>query len=136
MGLIPYLGFDGQCREAFDFYAAALRGTLCGPMTYADAPVGEQMPPGSQDRVMHVWLEADGAALMGADGMPPHDGGGTTCINVDVNTAEEAERIFAALAQGGQVQMQIAETFWAHRWGALTDRYGKPWMVNCMKPMS
>lgn len=107
MRLIPCLSFDGQCRDAFEFYAAALRGTLSGPMTYADAPVGEQMPPGSQDRVMHVQLEADGAALMVANGMPPHDGGGTTCITVDVNTVEEAERIFAALAQGGQVQMQM-----------------------------
>lgn len=123
-------------REAFEFYAAALRGKLFGPMTYADAPLGEQMPPGLQDHVMHVQREADGANLMGADGMPPHDRGGTACINVDVSTVQGAERIFAALAQGGRVQMQIAETFWALRWSTFTDRYGKPWMVNCMKPMS
>ena len=136
MRLIPYLSFDGQCREAFDFYAAALGGQLAGPpMTYGESPMCDEMPPESRDHVMHVQLDADGATLMGADGPPPHDGRGNTCINVDVKTIEEAERIFAALADGGQVQMPIAETFWAHRWGALTDRYGKPWMVNCMKPM-
>ena len=136
MRLIPYLNFDGQCREAFDFYAVALGGKLLGPpMTYGESPMCDEMPPESHDHVMHVQLEADGATLMGADGPPPHGGHGNTCINVDVKTIEEAERIFAALAEGGQVQMPIAETFWAHRWGALTDRYGKPWMVNCMKPM-
>lgn len=138
MRLIPYLNFDGQCREAFDFYAAALGGSLIGPpMTYGDSPMCDQMPADQHDRVMHVQLEADGATLMGADGPPDlAKSKSATCINVDVKTVEEAERIFAALAKGGQVQMPMAETFWAQRWGALTDRCGKPWMVNCMKPLS
>ena len=58
---------------------------------------------------------------------------GATTLNVMVDTPEEAERIFAALAEGGEVKMAMAETFWAKRWGMLVDRYGKPWMVNCMK---
>lgn len=137
MRLIPYLSFDGQCREAFDFYAAALGGRLPGPpMTYGESPMCGEMPPESRHLVMHVQLEVDGATLMGADGPPPHGARGNTCINVDEPTVEEAERVFAALSEGGQVQMPIAETFWAERWGALTDRYGKPWMVNCMKRMA
>ncbi|HVI57947.1 MAG TPA: VOC family protein [Luteimonas sp.] len=134
MRLIPYLNFDGQCREAFAFYAAALGGKVVFQSSYGESPMRDEVPPDSHDRIMHAQIEAAGATLMGADGPPPH-GASATCINVDVSTVEDAERIFAALAEGGQVQMPIAETFWAHRWGALTDRYGKPWMVNCMKPM-
>ena len=136
MRLIPYLNFDGECREAFEFYAAALGGRLIGPpMTYGESPMCDKMPPGSENRVMHAQLDADGATLMGADG-PPGLARSTsaTCVNVDVKTVEEAERIFAALAEGGVVQMPLQETFWAKRWGGLTDRYGKPWMVNCMLP--
>jgi PhnB protein len=70
---------------------------------------------------------------MGADGPPPHAAGSTT-VNVMTDTPEEAERVFKALAEGGTVHMPIAETFWAHRFGALQDRYGKGWMVNCLKP--
>ena len=85
------------------------------------------------EQVAHCQVEAGGAVLMAADG-PQRSEGGTT-INVDVDSVEEAERVFAALAEGGQVQMPLAETFWARRWGMLVDRYGKLWMVNCMKPM-
>jgi PhnB protein len=57
-------------------------------------------------------------------------------VNIVTDSAEEAERVFAALAEGGSVQMPIGETFWAVRFGALTDRFGKGWLVNCVKPMS
>ena len=74
------------------------------------------------------------ALIMGADGPPPHEAGSTT-INVMPETPEEAERIFRALAEGGEVNMPLEETFWAYRFGALTDKFGKHWMVNCLKPM-
>jgi PhnB protein len=136
MQLIPYLNFDGTCKEAFAFYCDALGGSITAQMTYGESPMCDQMPPDSHDRIMHAQLEADGAVLMGADGPPPHapQSAGTT-LNIMVETPTEAERIFAALAKGGDIKMPIAETFWAHRWGMLVDRYGKPWMVNCMKPM-
>jgi len=136
MQLVPYLNFDGQCREAFAFYARALGGKITAQMSYGDAPedMRAQMPPDTLGRIMHTQLESGGAMLMGADGPPSHgtQAGGTT-LNVMVDTIEDAERIFAALAEGGEVKMAIAETFWAKRWGMLVDRYGKPWMVNCMK---
>lgn len=137
MRLIPYLSFDGECREAFAFYATALGGRLIGPpMTYGESPMAAQCPEALHDRVMHVQLEADGATLMGADGPAEFaQRSSATCINVDVGSIEEAERIFAALSAGGRIDMAIGESFWALRWGSLTDRYGKPWMVNCMKPM-
>jgi len=141
MQLIPYLSFDGQCNEAFAFYRQALGGEIVAQMRWDEAPASEPpmcepMPPGTGDRIMHVQLEAAGATLMGADA-PPGQIDATasqTCINVVVADAAEAARVFDALAAGGQVQMPLEETFWAHRFGMLVDRYGKPWMVNCLKP--
>jgi len=141
MKLIPFLGFNGQTHEAMAFYAKALGGSVVSEMTYGDMPpsagmdaegCGGFMP--QPEQVAHCQVEAGGAVLMAADGPQPGDGSATT-INVDVDSIEEAERVFVALAEGGSVQMALAETFWAHRWGMLVDRYGKPWMVNCMKPM-
>lgn len=141
MRLIPYLGFNGNTRDAMAFYANALGGKVMSEMKYGDVPDDGGMDaegcggfPPTPEQVAYGQVEAGGAVLMAADG-PPADGACATTINVDVDGIEEAERVFAALAEGGQVQMALAETFWAHRWGMLLDRYGKPWMVNCMKPM-
>lgn len=135
MQLIAYLNFPGTAREAMDFYAAALGGAVTQRFTYGESPMAEQCGPAVVDHVMHSQVEAGGAVLMGADGPPPHEAGSTT-ISVMPDTPEEAERIFAALAEGGRVTMPLEETFWAHRFGALTDRFGKRWMVNCLKPAS
>jgi len=140
MKLIPFLGFNGNTHEAMAFYATALGGKVVSEMKYGDMPPGDMDGEGcggfspTPDQVAHCQVEAGGAILMAADG-PPAEGQCATTINVDVDSVEEAERVFAALAEGGQVQMPLAETFWARRWGMLVDRYGKPWMVNCMKPM-
>ena len=135
MRLIAYLNFNGNCRAAFDFYRDVFRGEITMRMTYGDSPMREQTPADSHGLIMHSQLEADGATLMGADGPPPHAtvGGKSTCINIIVDTPEEADRIYAALSAGGEIQMPLQETFWAHRWGSFTDRFGKPWMINCMK---
>lgn len=120
------------------FYAHVLGGKVTSEMRYRDMPPMEntdgcgEMPPESLDHVAHSQLEVGSAILMAADG-PSSGGENSTTINIDVDTVEEAERVFKALADGGEVKMPIGETFWAHRWGFLIDRYGKPWMVNCMK---
>lgn len=134
MKLIAYLNFNGNCRAAFDFYREAFNGDITMRMTYGDSPMRDQMPADSHGLIMHCQMEADGAILMGADGPPPHDAkSGNTCINIQVERVEDAERLFHALSAGGEVQMPLQETFWAHRWAAFTDRFDKPWMVNCMK---
>ena len=138
MKLIPFLGFNGQTHEAMAFYAQVLGGKVTSEMTYRDMPPMEGpegcggMPPDTLDHVAHSQLEVGAAILMAADG-PPSSGEGSTTINIEVESIEDAERVFAALADGGEIRMPIAETFWAHRWGCLLDRYGTPWMVNCMK---
>ncbi len=138
MKFIPFLDFNGQAHVAMAFYAKALGGAVTSEMKYRDMPPSDGMdgcngmPADTLDHVAHAQLEVGTAVLMAADG--PGDGkrGGTT-INVEVDSVEDAERVFAALADGGEIRMPIAETFWAHRWGMLVDRYGKPWMVNFMK---
>ena len=138
MKLIPFLGFNGKTHEAMAFYAQVLGGKVTSEMRYRDMPPMEntdgcgEMPPETLDHVAHSQLEVGSAILMAADG-PSNGGENSTTINIDVDTVEEAERVFKALADGGEVKMPIGETFWAHRWGFLIDRYGKPWMVNCMK---
>lgn len=135
MQLIPYMMFTGQCREAFAFYARALGGEVAELMTYGESPMCEQMPADSRDQVMHSRIEAPGLVLMGADGPQVEvPAGAGTVINVQVDAVEDAERVFAALLEGGKATMPMQETFWAQRWGMLVDRYGKPWMVNCMRP--
>lgn len=143
MKLIPFLDFQGQAHEAMAFYAKALDGRVVSEMKYRDMPPMEmdgegcgQMDANTLDQVAHSQLEAGGAVLMAADGPAIGGSGGAaspTTINVDVDSVAEAERVFAALGEGGKVMMPLAETSWADRWGMLVDRYGKPWMVNCMK---
>lgn len=137
MKLIPYLMISvGRCREAFDFYASSLRGQILSITTYVEmpaAPGAPSMPDAMKPLIANVHLRAGGAKLMGADGVENAEGQATTTINIDVENVEEAERVFAALSVGGQVRMPLAETAWALRFGMFDDRYGQPWMVNCMK---
>ena len=132
MEISPYVMFDGQCREAFTAYKAILGGEL-HLVTYGDAPPG-QGPPQPPDHVMHARLEAKGAVLMASDGPDGDAGKDNVWISLTVDDAAEAERIYGALAEGGNVVMPIGETFWALRFGMLKDRFGVSWMVNCSKP--
>lgn len=134
MQLVAYLSFPGTAREAMDFYAAALGGEVTQRFTYGGSPMAGEMPPGTDlNLIMHSQVEAGGAVIMGADGPPPHAAGNAS-VNVMPDTPEEAERIFEALAKGGETVMPLEETFWAYRFGALKDKYGQSWMVNCLKP--
>jgi PhnB protein len=131
-----YLHFKDNCAEAFKFYGDVLG--LKPPMmfTYGQSPMAEQTPPGMRDKVMHTRIQIGDQVIMGSDTPPGMDApmGGFT-VNIAVDTPEEAERIFKALSQGGNIVMDIQETFWAKRYGMFTDRFGVPWMVNCEKPM-
>ena len=145
MKMTPYLMFfNGTCREAFDFYAAALGGEIVASITYGDMPSSPDQPPMPEEaksQIAHVNLVAGSASIMGGDsimglcGGEQVDGRNDTTVNIEVDTIEDAERVFAALSAGGKVQMPLTETFWSHGFGMFEDRYGKPWMVNCNKPM-
>lgn len=134
MQFVPYLAFEGRCREAFDFYAEVFGGQITFRMTFGESPMAAELPSDSHDRIMHSQLESPAGVLMGAD-CPQSAPSSKGCINITVDSPDEAERLFRALAEGGSVQMPIGETFWARRFGMLVDRYGHGWMVNCLKPM-
>ncbi|MBA4284210.1 MAG: VOC family protein [Xanthomonadaceae bacterium] len=135
MRINPYLSFAGNCREAFEFYARVLRGTIVAMMRQGDAPIADQLPPESRDAVMHAQLQIGDQVLMGGDAPPGSPKPAGICVTLNIDAVDEAERVYAALAEGGTTVMPIAETFWAQRFGIVHDRYGTPWMINCMKPM-
>ena len=135
MQINTYLAFDGQCEAAFKFYEKVLGGQITGTFRYKDMP-DHPTPPELADRIMHIRLVVGEGTLMGADAPPGHFSK-PAGFSVSINVAEpaEAERIFAALSENGSVFMPMEETFWAHRFGMVTDQFSTPWMINCEKPM-
>ncbi|HZT50734.1 MAG TPA: VOC family protein [Stellaceae bacterium] len=132
MQMTPYLTFAGTCEAAFEFYARCLGGRIVAKMTYAETPMADQMPAESRGKIAHARLVAGDRVLMGSDAPPgrfEETRGMSVMLGID--DPAEAERVFAALADGGTVRMPIQKTFWATRFGMLTDRFGIPWMVNC-----
>ena len=136
MKLTPYLMFNGQCREAFEQYARWLDGRIVSMSTYGEAPADMKCPAEMRDRIMHATLHFDGNSLMASDcppdtpALPP-----STHLAVETVTPEKAESLFAALSEGAEITMPLGETFWAYRFGMLTDRFGVQWMVSAGKPM-
>jgi len=129
--LDPYLFFDGNCSEAMRFYQQTLGGKLEAMMTYAESPMPEQCPPGSEDRIMHACIDLNGQLLMASDcpGGQRYEGMKNVSLSLLYPTVDEAKRAFDALAAGGKVVMPMAATFWADSFGMLTDRYGASWMI-------
>jgi len=127
-----YLFFDGNCAEAMRFYERTLGGKLT-LMTHAEAPPAAQAPPGNADRIMHARLVLDGGgALMASDEMAGHAYAGMKEFKLSLTypTVAEAQPVFDALAEGGQVNLPLQKTFWSEGFGMLVDRFGTPWMVN------
>jgi PhnB protein len=135
MQINPHLSFNGKCAEAFKFYEKVLGGETLMLMTYGDSPMAAQTAPEDKNRIMHARLKVGDMLLMGADAPPqfytPMQG---MVVTLGVDTPDQADRIFGALAEGGTTRMPIQETFWARRFGMLVDKFGTPWMVNCEKP--
>lgn len=146
MQFIPYLNFDGNCAEAFDFYAGLFDGTLVYRGTFAEMPASEDMPPipeSARNRIMHVHLQIKEQSLLGSDAMPgadPNCGGYQPpqglWVSIQAADLAEGRRLFDALAQGGQTVMPFAATFWSPGFGMVRDRFGTPWMVNVSAPIS
>ena len=132
--LNPYLAFNGQCEEAFKFYEKALGGKIVAMIPHEGSPAEGQVPPEWRKKIMHARLEIGDHVLMGGDAPPQHQvkpQGFTVALQIP--DVADAERVFKALSESGNIQMPFQETFWAIRFGMLTDRYGVPWMVNCEK---
>ena len=129
----PYLFFDGRCEEAIEFYRRTLGAEVTTLMRFRDSPEPPKpgmVPPGSDNKIMHANLRIGDAMVMASDGCcagkPDFRG---FALSLAAANAAEAERLFAALADGGQVQMPLAKTFFSSRFGMVTDRFGVCWMI-------
>jgi PhnB protein len=132
MQINAYLMFDGNCEEAFRFYERLLGGRVEAMMTHEGTPAAEHVPAQWRAKILHARMTIGDAVLMASDAPPGHfDKPQGFSINIAVEDRQEAERVFAALADGGTVQMPMQQTFWALRFGMVVDRFGTPWMVNC-----
>ena len=130
----PYLSFNGQCEEAFKFYEKQLGGKITFMMTYGDSPMAGQAPPEWAEKIMHVTLALGDRVLQGADSPPgQYQKPQGFTLSIGMGDAAEAKRIFKALEENGVVGMPLQETFWALRFGMVTDRFGTPWSINCEK---
>lgn len=135
MDLNTYVNFAGNCAEAFRYYEKHLGGKIVMMMTHGQAPVPTQVKPEWKDAVLHARIDVGGAQLMGAD-IPGCQPMRSAYLSLGVQSDAEAERIWAALSEGGQALMPMQETFFASRFGQVRDRFGISWMIVHEKPMS
>lgn len=132
MPITPYLMFNGRCEEALDFYKKALGAEVGMLMRFKEAP--EPPPPGcgpvDGNKIMHSAFQIGGATVMASDGMaqgaPKFEG---FSLTIHAKDEPEADRLFASLSDGGQVQMPLGKTFFAKRFGMVADKFGVSWML-------
>src|SRR6266513_6267335 len=128
----PYLFFDGRCEEAMEFYRKTLGAEIKFVMRYKDSP--EPHPPGIvrpgfENKVMHATIRIGDSEVMAADDCQGHPNFQGFSLSLTVPIEAEADRLFKALAAGGQVNMPLTKTFFSPKFGMLTDRFGIGWMV-------
>ena len=132
MKLNPYLLFDGNCEAALNFYEQALGAKTLSMMRYDGTPACAQMPADMKSKVLHARFAVGDVVVMVSDCPPDRytkPQGQALALSAD--KPAEAERLFHSLAEGGTVTMPIDKTFFAERFGMVTDKFGVPWMVSC-----
>ena len=134
MHVQPYLFFDGRCDEALDFYKKTLGATVNMLMRFKESPDQTACAPGSEEKVMHACFNVGDTAIFASDGMnkgkPNFDG---FSLSVTGKDGAEVETLYNALVDGGEAMMPLAETFFAHKFGMLKDKFGVRWMVLAPK---
>jgi PhnB protein len=133
MQLHTYLNYGGNCAEAFRFYEQHLGGHITMMMTHGQNPGPSQVPPEWTNAVLHARMDLGGTELLGAD-IPAYEPMRSAYLSLALDSIEEAERVYALLSDKGQIFMPIQETFFAHRFAMLRDRFGTSWMLVHQKP--
>lgn len=136
MQLKPYVFFYGRCEEALGFYKKVLGGDY-ELQRVKETPMASEMPPGSENRVMHASFNAPGVAFFASDGrdtkaVDPDEG--NISLALDAKDDAEGDRVFKALAEGGKVTMPLEAAFWGGRFGMIHDRFGVEWMMTVGGP--
>ncbi len=136
MQLYTHLNFGGNCEEAFRFYEKHLGGRITTVMKRSQMPSDYEVPPGQENAVVHARLALAGVELIGNDVPPEHfQPIRSAYLYLALDSPEAAERVYAALAEGGQIGMPLAETFFATRFAQLRDRFGVLWTILHPRPM-
>ena len=135
MKLNTYVNFAGTCAEAFRYYEQHLGGKTGMMMTHGQAPDQSRVNPEWKDAVLHARISLGGTELSGAD-IPKAQPMRSAYLTLGVDSDVEAERIFSALSDGGQVLMPMEQTFFASRFGQVRDRFGINWMILHERPMA
>lgn len=133
-GVKPYIAFTGNCAEAVDFYKEKLGAEILFTQTYGDSPMKGKAP---DDKIMHCSFKIGGSVIMCCDNMfeeNPTIVGNNISLALGHDEAAQAEQAFENMSDGATIVMPIQETFWAERFGMLTDKFGIHWMFNCDKP--
>ena len=132
----PYLNFNGNTEEAFNFYRSVFGGEFLGVLRFRDfGESGMRVPEGDQDKIAHIALPlSKDTVLMGTDALESHGRtlmvGNNVYFNLEAESDEEAERLFNALSAGGRTEMPLQKTEWAEKYGICADKFGVQWMVN------
>jgi len=138
MQVQPYLFFDGRCEEAIEFYKKTLSAKVDMMLRFKDSPEPHSpgmIPPGSDNKIMHAALRIGETTVMASDGRctgQPNFKGFSLSLNA--RNEAEADKMFAALGDGGQVQMPLGKTFFSPRFGIVADRFGVGWMIIVHDP--
>ena len=137
MRLYTYLNYGGNCRQAFEFYQAHLGGRITSIALHGEQGDPASLPPGWSEAVLHARLDLGGTTVMGADVAPERFRPMRSAyLSLLVDSIDEAERVYALLADGGEIFMPMEETFFAHRFAMLRDRFGTSWMLLHERAMS
>jgi PhnB protein len=134
MKMTTYVNFPGNCREALQFYEKHLGAKIIMMSTFDQMPDPKNIPPGLEKGVLHARAQIGDTVLMASDG-PKVEPMRSAYLSLSVDSNEEAESIYKALTDGGQVFMPMGETFFAHRFGQFRDKFGINWMLIHEKPM-
>lgn len=138
MHLQTYLNFDGRTEEAIEFYRSALGAEVLFMMRFKDIPGPcdpNMVPPGAEDKVMHMSFRIGDTTVMASDGRCQGGSGFKGfSLSLTVPAEAEADRLFAALVDGGKVEMPLTKTFFSPRFGMVTDRFGVCWMIHVAHP--
>ncbi|WP_292009347.1 VOC family protein [Chryseobacterium sp.] len=136
-----YLTFDGNCKEAFDFYQSVFGGEYPYVGTFGEMPSGDwkEIPEEDKNKIMHISLPiSKETILMGSDTggewAPHFKQGNNFSISINADSRKEADQLFGGLSEGGQITMPMADTFWGAYFGMFTDKFGINWMVNYDDP--
>ena len=135
MTLDIYLNYGGNCEQAFRFYEQHLGGKITMMMTHGQQPNPANVPDNWKNAILHARIEIGKTVLMGAD-IPPDrfQPMRSAYLTLRVDSAEEAERLYALLSDGGQIFMKMEETFFASRFAMLRDKFGTSWMILHERP--